>query len=80
MSDVRDRLKRCFSAVFPELRSDELERASPSSVATWDSLATVTLIAVVEEEFGVAPPVAELDQGISFELLVVTLEEALGSA
>lgn len=53
MSDVNERLVRCFAAVFPDLPPSEVERASVETVAEWDSLAALTLVAVVEEEFGV---------------------------
>jgi acyl carrier protein len=46
-------LVRCFSSVFPALTSEELRTASSDVPGLWDSLATVTLIAVVEEEFGI---------------------------
>jgi len=46
-------LVRCFSSVFPALTTDEIRIASSDVPGVWDSLATVTLIAVVEEEFGI---------------------------
>ena len=46
-------LLRCFSSVFPGLTSGELYSASSDVPGLWDSLATVTLVAVVEEEFGI---------------------------
>lgn len=54
MNDPRTRLLQCFSSVFPGLSSTELEAASVDSVAAWDSIATVTLIATIEEEFGIS--------------------------
>jgi acyl carrier protein len=53
MSNEEERLTECFRSVFPDLSSDEILRASSASVATWDSLATVTLVSLIEEEFGV---------------------------
>jgi acyl carrier protein len=52
-------LHRCFAAVFPELADDEIPAASVDSVSEWDSLASLTLIALLEEEFGVQ--ISELD-------------------
>ncbi len=46
-------LVRCFSSVFPALTSEEIRTASSDVPGLWDSLATVTLVAVVEEEFGI---------------------------
>jgi acyl carrier protein len=53
MSDTEQRLRRCFSAVFPTLAADEISNAAPETTAVWDSLASLTLLRVVEEEFGV---------------------------
>jgi len=69
MSDAEERLRECFSTVFPNLSSDEIPRASNTSVATWDSLATITLVSVIEEEFGVTIAPEEYEHIISFELV-----------
>ena len=53
MEDVKQKLIRCFSVVFPELSPHEIVTASPSTNGAWDSLTAVTLLAVVEEEFGI---------------------------
>ena len=54
MDENEMRLAGCFSAVFPELRTAEIIKASSTSVQSWDSVTTVTLVAVVEEEFGIS--------------------------
>ena len=51
MSDVTGRLVKCFGAVFPSLGREETLAATTESVAEWDSLASLTLVAVIEEEF-----------------------------
>ena len=53
MDNIEKRLTACFSAVLTELAPEEIAQASSTSVASWDSLAAVTLLAVVEEEFGI---------------------------
>lgn len=53
MEDVKEKLIKCFSAVFPELSPQEILTASASTTGAWDSLTAVTLLAVVEEEFGI---------------------------
>lgn len=50
--DVTDRLRECFVEVFPDLADDQIETAVRAEMSEWDSLATLTLLAVVEEEFG----------------------------
>jgi acyl carrier protein len=53
LPEVSERLTRCFATVFPELSPKEVAKATSENVPTWDSVTMVTLIAVVEEEFGV---------------------------
>jgi acyl carrier protein len=56
MTDLRDNLLTCFAAVFPTLPPDRLVTASQSTVTEWDSLATVTLLNLVEEQLGIKLP------------------------
>jgi acyl carrier protein len=70
MSDQRNRLIRCFAAVFPTLTSQEILVTSVGSVGVWDSLATVKLVAVIEEEFNVQIDLSDpsrLDSFAAFE-------------
>jgi acyl carrier protein len=52
-SERQDRLIRCFASVFPALSAEEILTVSSDSIGNWDSLSTVTLAAVVQEEFNV---------------------------
>ena len=70
MDDARDRLTRCFTAVFPALDATEIVRARPEAVAEWDSVAHVTLLAVVEEEFGITLGPEDIEHLTSFEALL----------
>jgi acyl carrier protein len=54
MDEMERRLAACFSMVLPDLAPEEIGQASSTSVESWDSVATVTLLAVVEEEFGIS--------------------------
>ena len=74
MPDTKERLKACFSVVFPSLSADEIVRCSSASVANWDSLATVTLVSVIEEEFGITIPPDEYEFMISFDLVSQCIE------
>ena len=67
MDSQQARLTRCFSAVFPELGEQEIFQASLTSVEGWDSVATVTLLALVEEEFGISFDPQDVDHLVSFE-------------
>jgi acyl carrier protein len=43
----------CFSSVPPELIPAEILHASADSVPSWNSVATLNLIMVIEDEFGI---------------------------
>ena len=66
---ARMRLAACFAAVFPELSPAEIAAATPERVAAWDSIANVTLLAVIEEEFARAIAPEDLDALTSFAAL-----------
>jgi acyl carrier protein len=66
MANLEHRLVRCFSSVFPDLNEDQIRKASVDSVPGWHSLASVTLISVVQEEFGVQVGLSDLPNLISF--------------
>jgi acyl carrier protein len=68
MPELEDRLASCFAVVFPDLSAAEIRRASNTSVATWDSLATVTLISLIEEEFTISLPPDDFEYLVSFDL------------
>ena len=52
MDDVKARLVRCFQTVFPNLSEEAALHASQSTVSEWDSVAAITLVNVLEDEFG----------------------------
>ena len=79
MPEIQGRLTSCFATVFPSLSEGEIQRASHSSVANWDSLATVTLVSVIEEEFSVAIPPEDFEYMISFELVLDCLKRRTGN-
>ena len=54
MDEQQRRLVNCFAAVFPELSYTEIVGASSATVKSWDSVAVVTLLTVIEEEFGIS--------------------------
>jgi acyl carrier protein len=74
MSDVRARLVKCFAAVFAELSEDEVALASPVTVGSWDSVASITLLSVIEEEFAIQIDPDDLEHLVSFELVLDYLQ------
>jgi len=53
MNEIELRLIRCISSSFPELTEPEIRAWDASRVMDIDSLAAVTLVALLDEEFGV---------------------------
>lgn len=51
MPDVETRLVGCFRAVFPSLSEADIRLSSQNTVEQWDSVAAITLVNVIEEEF-----------------------------
>lgn len=70
MADLESRLANCFATVFPELDRREIPSVSAGSIASWDSLAGITLISIIEQEFGVAISPDDVPDLISFELML----------
>lgn len=53
LDDVTRRLVQCFQDVFPDLDDAAARGAVFGAVEEWDSLSSLTLVAVVEDEFQV---------------------------
>ncbi len=80
MSNDEERLIRCFASVFPALTEEEIQNATADSIGMWDSLSTVTLAAVIQEEFNldVDPEILPyLDSFRSFRDYLATLNPAV---
>jgi acyl carrier protein len=67
MVEIDDRLMRCFASVFPGLSPDQIRDASVESLPAWDSLAAVTLVAVLEQEFDIQIDLMELPELTSYD-------------
>ena len=77
MHEVEQRLTKCFSAVLPELSPEEILRLTPNTNGDWDSLTMVTVMALIQEEFGVDLDVGDLAEDFSFGGVLARLTEAL---
>ena len=66
MPELDDRLSRCFASVFPALDPNQIRQASVESVPAWDSLAAVTLIAILEQEFDTQIDLMEMSELTSY--------------
>ena len=74
MDDLEQRLIRSFQVIFPDLDDEkQVRHATNTSVPAWDSMAMVTLINVVEEEFGIQIDIEEAPEMTSFERFLAYL-------
>ena len=69
MNDVRQTLRECFATTFPGVPASSLETLAPERDAVWDSLATLTLVMLVEERFAVRIPTDEIPGLLSFDAM-----------
>jgi acyl carrier protein len=51
MAETNNRLVKCFEIVFPDLNEQLIPAASQATVPAWDSIAAITLVNVIEDEF-----------------------------
>ncbi len=75
MDDVKPKLIECFQIVFPDMKEQDVTIASQETVAEWDSVAAITLVNVIEEQFGIEMDldhVADLD---SFDKVLAYLQQ-----
>jgi acyl carrier protein len=77
MDETRQRLTNCFQVVFPDLPQEALTTASTETVAAWDSIAAITLMNVIEEEFGFQMDLDDLADLDSFEKVYSYLQKRL---
>ena len=53
MTELDNRLFRCISSIFPNVSVADIRELDVARLMDMDSLAAVTLVAVIDEEFGV---------------------------
>ena len=76
--DVERQLDEIFMSIFPFLSEDLVRQVSMDSTREWDSLATLTLISLIEEDFG---PVVDAEAPIlfrSYRAVADYLHQAIG--
>ncbi|HUA83692.1 MAG TPA: acyl carrier protein [Bryobacteraceae bacterium] len=76
MNDLDTRLRRCFSTAFPNLSPEAIPSAEQTEVEGWDSVAAITLIALIEEEFAAPIDLEALPELTSYRAIREYLERA----
>jgi acyl carrier protein len=80
MDNVPERLSNCLTSVFPRLTPEQISAASATNVEEWDSIAQVTLLTVIGEEFNVDIDFEEFEGATSFEALLAKVRQLGASA
>ena len=75
MTDVQSRVARCFLNVFPDLKENDVHRAAQASLPQWDSVAHVTLLSALAEEFQFELEDEAFETMTSYLLVVDFLED-----
>jgi acyl carrier protein len=70
MNNTNQRVADCFANVFPDIQADEIPRASTASLAAWDSVAHVTLLSALSEEFEIEFAPDDFEELVSFQLIL----------
>jgi acyl carrier protein len=76
MADIRGSLRECFQTTFPGVPAASLEALAPERDEVWDSLATLTLVMLVEERFAVRIPTDKIPGLLSFDAMANYIERA----
>jgi acyl carrier protein len=77
MDKITPRLLNCFQTVFPGMPDATITAATQDSTPAWDSLATINLVAVIEDEFGLQMDYERIEKLNSFQLIDSYLKEKL---
>jgi acyl carrier protein len=75
MDETRQRLTSCFQVVFPDMPAEQIPTASTATVTNWDSVAAITLMNVIEDEFVMEMDLDDLADLDSFEKLHTYLQK-----
>jgi acyl carrier protein len=74
VNNTAERLTKCFLVVFPDITPEEVVSAATTSLKDWDSVASVTLFSLIEEEFGIVLSLDALDEFNTFQHILSHLE------
>lgn len=70
MPDLEVRLRECFITVFPDVPPGEIATTALANTAQWDSTATVILVTVLEEQFGITIDPNDFPKLISYNSIL----------
>jgi acyl carrier protein len=69
VNDIDNPLMHCFATVFPGASCEDINTFKFEALPGWDSLRGVTLLALLDDEFGVQLDLTELMELETFDAL-----------
>jgi acyl carrier protein len=79
MDNLEQRLVKVFAIAFPDLPSERIREASASGLEGWDSLRAITLLTLMEEEFGIQMDFEDVEHLTSFSSIAEYLKRKLAA-
>ncbi|MGO8793618.1 MAG: acyl carrier protein [Candidatus Sulfotelmatobacter sp.] len=79
-NEIRERLSHCFALAFPKLDASRRVTASTENTSGWDSVAQVTLLTLIGEEFGIEVDFEEFEGATSFEALASRISQMISAS
>src|SRR4029077_15301954 len=77
MNDIKKRLIGCMHIVFPDVPESSIPLLSQATAENWDSVAAITLMNVLEDEFGIEMDLDRIAELNSFDTIYAYLEQQL---
>ena len=74
MNELGEKLADCFQAVFPQISRNDIQGTSMKLTEDWDSMATITLVSLIEESFGIETQPDDIEHLTSFESILRYLQ------
>jgi acyl carrier protein len=68
--ELAERLVKCFKHVFPAMNTADIPAATQETTGAWDSVAHVTLLSLIGEEFGIDIDFEEFAEATSFAAIL----------
>jgi acyl carrier protein len=80
MDNIEEKLIKVFETAFPDLSVDRIPSATQDTVPTWDSVAAITLMNLIEEEFAIQMDFEDLGELTSFQKILTYVNGKLAQA
>jgi acyl carrier protein len=77
MNNIETRLTECFTNVFPGLKPNQIAVANAETLSAWDSVAHITLLTAVGEEFRIEFEPDDYVDLLSYRQILAVLKDRL---